>query len=42
MTPFNNCIALGVESMEATASAFVRHFGGEITDHHFDWIEVTT
>jgi len=42
MTPFNNCIALGVENMEATANAFVRHFGGEVTDRHFDWIEVTT
>lgn len=38
---FNNCIAIGVADMNATAAAFVRHFGGSITDQKSDWVEVT-
>ena len=39
---FNNCIAIGVKDKDATANAFVRQFGGAITDQRTDWVEVTT
>ncbi|MDI9641715.1 VOC family protein [Kamptonema cortianum] len=41
MTKFNNCIAIGVQDMHATAERFCQHLGGHITDRADSWIEVT-